>query len=113
VANNTFSINMTGFGQGNLFLNGHHVAYFDLVDGACSHPPKGGFGNWPGASYVPGACGVPTQDCYHVPPEWLHYSPQGETNELMVWNEAKMPHNVSTINPDRSSIVYRPFAPVS
>ena len=35
------SINMTGFGQGNLFLNGVHVVYFNLQFGECFHPPGG------------------------------------------------------------------------
>lgn len=33
------SLNMTGFGAGNVFLNGVHVSYFDLTFGECFHPP--------------------------------------------------------------------------
>jgi hypothetical protein len=33
------SVNMTGFGQGNLFVNSHHVAYFNLQFGECFRPP--------------------------------------------------------------------------
>ena len=32
------------FVQGNLFLNGIHVAFYDLVLGNCSKPPRGEFG---------------------------------------------------------------------
>ena len=44
----------------------------------------------------------PTQDCYHIPPEWLQ--PQ---NELLVWSESKFPTNVTAIDPALASVVYR------
>jgi hypothetical protein len=66
------SVNMSGFSSGNVFINGHHLAYFNLAEGSCTKCAKGGFGCWPDGDYVPLSCGRPTQDMYHVPPEWLH-----------------------------------------
>ena len=70
----TLSVNMSGFGSGNLFVNGQHLAYFNLAPGNSSKCSKGGFGCWPDGDYVPGWSGKPTQDCYHIPPEWLTVS---------------------------------------
>ena len=79
------SVNMSGFASGNVFVNGHNLGYFNLAAGNCSKCSKGGFGCWPDGDYVPGGCGRPTQDMYHVPPEWLN---AGRNNELLVWNAA-------------------------
>ena len=135
------SINMTGFGQGNLFVNGVHVAYFNLQDGECFHPP-GGVNNHgsclgcvgPGARgeirhqgsvvgvcvdvcvarlfcrssrhrYIKERCDKPTQDCYHVAPEWLHRG--GAENEILVFSQSNLPTNVTNIDPALASIVYR------
>ena len=32
---------MTGFGEGYLFVNGIHVAYYNLEFGSCADPPGG------------------------------------------------------------------------
>lgn len=104
------SVNLTGFGQGNLFLNGVHVAYFNLEDGSCASPPGGVNGHGSCLGYIESRCGKPTQDCYHVPPEWLTKS-QGTmlagANEMMVWSDPKLPNNVTKINPSLTSVVYR------
>ena len=68
-------------------MNGHHLGYFNLVRGNCSVCAKGGFGCWPNGDYVPGRCNAPTQDVYHVPPEWLRRA--SAENELLVWNAVK------------------------
>jgi hypothetical protein len=96
------SINMTGFGQGNLFLNGVHVVYFNLQFGECFRPPGGV--NFHGAclGYVKERCDKPTQDCYHVPPEWI-----ADENEMLIFSQAKLPPNVTSINPELLSVVYR------
>jgi len=74
---------------------------FDLARGNCSLCAKGGFGCWPAGGYVPGKCLQPTQDMYHVAPEWLVFSTNGSNssessessfsakkNEVLVWSAA-------------------------
>ena len=99
---NPHLISDSGFGSGNVFINGVHLAPYDLRFGSCAKPPKGGFGNWPDATYVWEMCERPSQDCYHVPPEWLQ-----DNNVILVWSEPKLPPNVTAINPKLASIVYR------
>ena len=105
------SVNLTGFGQGNLFLNGVHVAYFNLEDGSCANPPGGVNGHGSCLGYVESRCGKPTQDTYHVPPEWLVKSSAGQSdgamNEMMVWSDPRLPNNVTEIDPRQASVVYR------
>lgn len=113
------SVNLTGFGQGNLFLNGVHVAYFNIEDGSCASPPGGVNGHGSCLGYVESRCGKPTQDTYHVPPEWLvkpsaAAAPHGgkittaaAVNEMMVWSDPKLPNNVTQIDPALVSVVYR------
>jgi hypothetical protein len=96
------SINMTGFGQGNLFLNGVHVTYFNLEFGECFSPPGGVNPHGSCDTYIWERCGKPTQDCYHVPPEWLQ-----DENEMLVWSDARLPANVSGVLPGLTSVVYR------
>jgi hypothetical protein len=106
------SVNLTGFVQGNLFLNGIHVAFYDLVLGNCSKPPHGEFGYWCADGYVPGRCGLPTQDTYHIPPEWVL-----DQNELLVWsNPTPTPtpkpwgpryRNGTTVDVALARVVYR------
>ena len=120
---------MSGFGSGNLFVNGEHLGYFNLAPSNSSKCSKGGFGCWPDGDYVPGGSGKPTQDCYHIPPEWLIVS-GGKENELLVWNAADgscdktpgvgdgppacakqngmLPPNVTT--PEQASVVMRKAA---
>ena len=96
------SVNLTGFGQGNLFLNGVHVVYFNLEDGECFKPPGGVNGHGSCLGYVKERCDKPTQDCYHVPPEWL-----ADENEMLVWSDARLPTNITGIDPYLTSVVYR------
>jgi len=96
------SFNMTGFGQGNLFLNGVHVVYFNLQNGECFSPPGGVNGHGSCFSYILERCDKPTQDCYHVPPEWIQ-----DQNEVLVWSDSKLPPNVTAIHPELASVVYR------
>lgn len=96
------SINMTGFGQGNVFLNGVHVTYFNLQFGECYRPPGGVNAHGTCDTYIWDRCDKPTQDCYHVPPEWIK-----DSNELLVWSNPKLPANVSAIQPSLASLVYR------
>lgn len=83
----TLSVNMSGFGSGHVFFNGFHLGFYNLARGNCSKCPRGGFGCWPDGDYVAGTCGLPTQDCYHVPPEALQAAPNGDA-ELLVFNSA-------------------------
>lgn len=109
------SVNLTGFGQGNLFLNGVHVAYFNLEDGSCASPPGGVNGHGSCLGYIESRCGKPTQDCYHVPPEWLvktqarsfDHGTDNQINEMLVWSDPRLPNNVTEINPSMTSVVYR------
>ena len=129
----SISINLTGFSAGNLFVNGHHVAYFNLAPGDCSDCAKGEFGCWPMGTYTPTMCGKPTQQYYAVPPEWLvtrSGDGDGGDNELLVFNAAPgycvptadvagdgpcthakqnnmMPPNIT--NPELASVVMREF----
>ena len=96
------SLNLTGFGQGNVFLNDIHVSYFNLQFGECFAPPGGVNPHGSCDTYIRERCDKPTQDCYHVPPSWI-----SDQNELLVWNEANLPANVTDINPNLASIVYR------
>ena len=96
------SFNLTGFGQGNLFINGVHVVYFNLENGECFHAPGGVNGHGSCFSYILERCDKPTQDCYHVPPEWIH-----DQNEVLVWSDSKLPANVTAIAPELASVVYR------
>lgn len=96
------SVNLTGFGQGNLFLNGVHVVYFNLQDGSCAKPPGGVNGHGACLGYVQSRCGKPTQDCYHVPPEWL-----ADENEMLIWSDQRLPPNVTRIDPSLANVVYR------
>jgi hypothetical protein len=63
--------------------------------------------------YVQSRCDKPTQDTYHVPPEWLVKSTaeggllREGTNEMMVWSNAKMPNNITTIDPTGAWVAYR------
>ena len=52
--------------------------------------------------YVKERCDKPTQDCYHVPPEWI-----ADENEMLIFSQATLPPNVTSINPDLLSVVYR------
>jgi hypothetical protein len=97
------SVNMTGFGQGNLFLNGVHVAYFNLQFGECFHAPGGVNAHGSCDTYIWERCDRPTQDCYHVPPSWL----SDGANEMLVWSNPKLPPNVTAIDPSLASVVYR------
>ena len=99
------SVNMTGFGQGNLFLNGVHIAFFSLQDGGCDEPPGGVNSHGSCLGYVASRCGRPTQDCYHVPPEWVRRN--GVENTILVWSDVKMPPNVSHVDTDLARVVYR------
>ena len=47
-------------------------------------------------------CDKPTQDCYHIPPEMIQ-----DKNELLVWNDHKLPPNVTVIDPTLVTVVYR------
>jgi hypothetical protein len=40
-------------------------------DGECFSPPGGVNNHGSCLGYVKERCGKPTQDCYHVPPEWI------------------------------------------
>jgi len=104
------SVNLTGFGQGNLFVNGVHVVYFNLADGSCAKPPGGVNGHGACLGYIQSRCGKPTQDCYHVAPEWL-LKGAGAKNEMLVWSEAKLPANVTAIDPSEASVVFRQDPP--
>jgi hypothetical protein len=90
----SFSVNVSGFSSGNLFVNGFHLGFFTMAPGNCSKCSKGGFGCWPDGDYVPGGCGVPTQECFHIPPEVLvatsnassSTSSAAAENELLIWS---------------------------
>jgi hypothetical protein len=101
------SVNLTGFGTGNMFLNGVHVVYFDLTYGECFRAPGGVNFHGSCLSYVESRCDKPTQDCYHVPPEWI----AAGTNEMLVWSESKLPLNITVIEPSHTSVVYRVDGP--
>ena len=88
--------------QGNVFLNGIHVSYFNLQFGECFAPPGGVNPHGSCDTYIRARCDKPTQDCYHVPPSWI-----SDQNELLVWNEATLPANVTDINPNLAAVVYR------
>jgi hypothetical protein len=83
-------------------MNGVHVAYFNLQFGECFSPPGGVNHHGSCLTYFWSRCDKPTQDCYHVPPEWLQ-----DHNEMLVWSEATLPVNVTAINPERVSVAYR------
>ena len=109
------SVNLTGFGQGNLFMNGVHVAYFNIEDGSCANPPGGVNHHGSCLGYVESRCGKPTQDTYHVAPEWLVKTTaeggllreDGGMNEMMVWSDPKMPNNVTKIDPSGAWVAFR------
>lgn len=96
------SVNLTGFGQGNVFLNGKHLSFFNLQYGECFAPPGGVNPHGNCDTYISQACDRPTQDCYHIPPSWFE-----DDNELLVWSDHKLPPNVTEIQPSLASIVYR------
>jgi hypothetical protein len=101
---------MSGFGQGNLFLNGRHLVVFDLTYGECYAPPGGVNPHGNCDTYVWERCDQPTQDCYHAPPSWLV---DGD-NELLVWSESKLPANVTrTIEPARARASSTPCRPTT
>lgn len=102
------SVNLSGFGQGNLFVDGEHVAAFDLAFGECFAPPGGVNPHGNCDTYVWSRCDRPTQDCYHVPPSWLV---DGD-NVVLVWNSATLPQNVTTVQPALASVVYRVDPPL-
>lgn len=110
-----------------------------MAPGNCSKCSKGGFGCWPDGDYVPGGCGVPTQECFHIPPEVLVVanatisSSAAAENELLIWSAgaqvctptvdensvsptacAKAEQNQmmapSTVQPARASVVMRKLA---
>merc|ERR1711934_882410 len=60
------SLNLTGFGEGNAFLNGIQLTYFSLQYGECFAPPGGVNPHGSCDTYIWDRCDKPTQDCYHI-----------------------------------------------
>jgi hypothetical protein len=58
-------INATGLNQGHMYVNGRDIGRYWLIEGNCSY----GYGCQ--VHYFPDRCGKPTQDLYHIPPDWL------------------------------------------
>merc|ERR1712096_317569 len=83
-------------------LNGIHVGYFNLEFGECYRPPGGVNPHGNCDTYIWARCDKPTQDCYHIPPEWIQ-----EQNDLLVWSNPRLPVNVSVVDPSLATIVYR------
>jgi hypothetical protein len=85
-----FRIDADGLGKGMLFINGHMLGRYWLIEGIGYGPDK----TWQsfvldGLSMTP--AGQPTQRFYHVPKAWLK-----ENNQLIIFEEQpKLPYKIN------------------
>eukprot|EP00118_Oscarella_pearsei_P005546 m.25595 g.25595 ORF g.25595 m.25595 type:complete len:715 (+) comp28836_c0_seq3:162-2306(+) len=71
-------VNATGLNQGHIYVNGHDIGRYWLVQGNCTHRYSCD------VTYLDNACGQPTQALYHVPTDWL----EPDKDNLLVVFEA-------------------------